>query len=55
MQFDQHHLSSDCHHYAIYDLIPPYSLLINKVKIDGVDYYRGYVSAELLRVISTAD
>jgi len=55
MQSDQHHLSPDRHRYAVHDLVPPYSLLVNKVEIDGVDHRRGYVSAELLRAITTAD
>ena len=55
MQSDQHHLSPDRYRYAVHDLVPPYSLLVNKVEIDGVDHRRGYVSAELLRAISTAD
>lgn len=39
----------------MHDLIPPYSLLVDKVKDDGVDPRRGYVSAELLGAISIAD
>ena len=39
----------------MHDLVPPYSLLVDKVKDDGVDPRRGYVSAELLGAISIAD
>lgn len=55
MQPDQHHLSPDRHHYTVHHLIPPYSLPVNKVEDDGVDTRRGYVSAELLEAISTAN
>lgn len=55
MQYDQHHLSPDRHRYAVHDLVSPHSLLANKVEIYGVDHCRGYVSAELLGAISTAD
>lgn len=55
MQSDQHYLSPDRHRYAVHDLVPLYSLLVDKVEDDGVDPRRGYVSAELLGAISTAD
>ena len=55
MQPDQHHLSPDRHHSTMHDLVSPNSFLVDKVENDGVGHRRCYVSAELLRAISTAN
>ena len=48
MHSDQYYLSPDRHRCAVHGLVPPYSLLVDKVEDDRTDSRRGYVSAELL-------
>jgi hypothetical protein len=55
MQSNQYYLSLNYYCYTVHDLIPLYSLLVDKVEDNGVDPYRGYISTKLLRAILIAD
>ena len=55
MQSNQHNLSQDRRRYAIYNLVPPYSLLVDEVKDDGVDPRRGHVSTDRSAALLAAD